>query len=271
LRAPNGSILGLVLRLSSAALLAMTGLIGCGSASMPPKENPALADLVDYRSGLAMLREGRTDEAIALLQRARTSSPRDPRVPNALGLALLYKKDYKNAIGAFSDALRLDSSFVEARNNRGVAWMESGRFSEAEADFQAVLDGPPSPEKVNAHYNLGLLYSRREAWREAEREFSLTLADAPENDRAFRARGLARVKLDDFKGALEDFLTVLKSDPRDPVANYQAAVCLLASGHRDLARRYMDRALASAPESDEGRRARRFLANEPMTAPGVEK
>ena len=31
---------------------------------MPPKENPGLADLVDYRSGLAMLREGRADEAI---------------------------------------------------------------------------------------------------------------------------------------------------------------------------------------------------------------
>ena len=139
---------------------------------MPPKENPGLADLVDYRSGLAMLREGRTDEAIQLLQRARTSSPRDPHVPNALGLALLYKKDYKNAVNAFSDALHLDSSFVEARNNRGVAHMEAGTLHRAEADFQAVLDGPPTPEKMNAHYNLGLLHPRREAWRDAEREFS---------------------------------------------------------------------------------------------------
>ncbi|MEO8587704.1 MAG: tetratricopeptide repeat protein [Acidobacteriota bacterium] len=237
---------------------------------MPPKENPGLSDLVDYRSGLAMLREGRADEAIQLLRRARTSSPRDPHVANALGLALLYKKDYKGAVSAFSDALRLDGTFVEARNNRGVAQLEAGRYSEAETDFQAVLDGPPSPEKVNAHYNLGLLHSRRESWRDAEREFSLTLADSPDNDRAFRARGLSRVKLDDFKGALEDFLTVLKNDSRDPVANYQAAVCLLANGRRDLAARYMQRTVSAAPESDEGRRARRFLANEPA-APGVER
>lgn len=238
---------------------------------MPPKENPGLSDLVDYRSGLAMLREGRADEAIALLLRARTSSPRDPHVPNALGLALLYKKDYKSAVSAFSDALHLDSTFVEARNNRGVAQMEAGRYNDAEEDFQTVLDGPPSPEKVNAHYNLGLLYSRREAWRDAEREFSLALADSPDNDRAFRARGLARVKLDDFKGALEDFLSVLKDDPRDPVANYQAAVCLLANGRRDLAARYMQRTVSAAPETDEGRRARRFLANEPAAVPGVER
>ncbi|HEX7528046.1 MAG TPA: tetratricopeptide repeat protein, partial [Thermoanaerobaculia bacterium] len=100
--------------------------------------------------------------------------------------------------------------------------------------------------------------------------FSLALADAPDNDRALRERGLARVKLDDFKGALEDFLSVLKNEPRDPVANYQAAVCLLSNGRRDLAARYMQRTVSAAPESDEGRRARRFLANEPPAA-GVER
>jgi tetratricopeptide (TPR) repeat protein len=143
--------------------------------------------------------------------------------------------------------------------------MEAGRFADAETDFQDVLDGPATPEKANAHYNLGLLHRRREAWRDAVREFSLALADVPDNDRAFRERGLARMKLDDLKGALEDFLTVLKNEPRDPVANYQAAVCLLSSGRRDLAARYMQRTVSAAPESDEGRRARRFLANEPAT------
>jgi tetratricopeptide (TPR) repeat protein len=256
--------------LSAALLAAAAGLTGCGSTSMPPKENPNLSDLVDYRSGLSMLREGRTDEAIQLLLRARTSSPRDPHVTNALGLALLYKKEYKGAVAAFSDALRLDSSFVEARNNRGVAHMEAGHFDQAEVDFQAVLDGPATPDKANAHYNLGLLHRRREAWRDAEREFSLALSDSPDNDRAFRERGLARLKLDDLKGALEDFLTVLKNEPKDPVANYQAAVCLLSSGRRDLATRYMQRTVSAAPESDEGRRARRFLANEPA-APGTDR
>lgn len=215
-----------------------------------------------------MLREGRTDEAISLLLRARASSPRDPNVPNALGLALLYKKDYPDAIKAFSDALKLDEKFIEAHNNRGVAWMESGHYDDAETDFQAVLDAPPSPEKANAHYNLGLLYKRRELWRDAEREFSLALSDKPDNDRALRERGLARMKLDDQKGALEDFLAVLKNEPRDAVANYQAAVCLLATGRRDLAARYMQRTVSAAPESEEGKRAVRFLANEP-SAPEV--
>lgn len=254
---------------AGAVLLAALAAPGCGpSMSAPPKENPVLADLVDYRTGLSMLREGRADEAIQLLMRARQSSPRDPNVPNALGLALLYKKDYPGAVRAFSDALSLDSAFVEARNNRGVAWFQAGKWEDAEADFQAVLDGPPTPEKVNAHYNLGLLYEKQARLRDAEREFSLAIADAPDNAQALRSRGLVRMKLEQNAWALEDFLAVLKNEPKDGVANYQAAICLLATDRRDLARKFMQRAAAGAPETEEGRKARRWLENEPRPVEG---
>jgi tetratricopeptide (TPR) repeat protein len=242
---------------------------GCSpQLAAPPKENPVLADLVDYRSALTMLREGRADEAISLLQRAKQSSPRDPHVPNAMGLALLYKKDYPGALKNFSDALSLDPTFVEARNNRGVANFQAGRWDDAEADFQAVLDGSPTPEKINAHYNLGLLNEKRGQPRDAEREFSLALADAPDNNQVHRARGLVRMKLEQTSSALEDFLVVLKDEPKDPVANYQAAICLLQSDRRDLARKFMQRAAEAAPESDEGRKAKRWLENEPRPSEG---
>ncbi len=228
-----------------------------------------LADLVDYRSALTMLREGRADEAIQLLVQARNSSPRDPHVPNALGLALLYQKDFPGAVRAFSDALGLDASFVEARNNRGVAYLQMGKWDDAEVDFQAVLDGPPTPEKVNAHYNLGLLWEKRERFQDAEREYSLAIADAPDNVAALRSRGVVRIRLGQNAGALEDFLAVLKAEPKDPVANYQAAICMLATDRRDLARKFMERAVAAAPESDEGRKARRWLDHEPRPPEGT--
>jgi tetratricopeptide (TPR) repeat protein len=253
---------------TGALAAALVFAAACNTVSSPPKENPVLADLVDYRSALTMLREGRADEAIALLQRARQSAPRDPHVPNAMGLALLYKKDYPGALRSFSDALALDAEFVEARNNRGVANLQAGRWDDAEADFLAVLDGPPTPEKVNAHYNLGLLNEKRGRPRDAEREYSLALADAPDNTQVYRARGLVRMKLEQTSGALEDFLVVLKEDPKDPVANYQAAICLLSSERRDLARKFMQRAVDAAPESDEGRKAKRWLENEPRPAEG---
>ena len=76
LRAGDGAAAAVV----AAALGALA--LSCGPKyEKPPAENPVLADLVDYRTGLAMLREGRVDEAISVLQRARQSNPRDPAVP----------------------------------------------------------------------------------------------------------------------------------------------------------------------------------------------
>jgi tetratricopeptide (TPR) repeat protein len=227
----------------------------------PPPENPVLSDLVDYRTGLQLLREGRVDESISVLARARQSAPRDPNVSNALGLALLYKKDYPAAEKAFSDALRLNPDFLEARINRGVTALQMNRLDDAERDFQAVLDGPQSPERANAHYNLGLVHKKRSQWVDAEREFSLALADAPRMFQAYRDRGVVRVQLENFRDALPDFLAVLKEDQKDTISNYGAALCLLAVGRRDLAVRYMERAAADT-ESDEGKKARRFLEAE---------
>ncbi len=246
-----------------AALCTLFVAASCGpSTEKPPPEVPVLADLVDYRTGLTMLREGRADEAISVLMRARQSNPRDPNVSNALGLALLYKKDYQGALKAFGEALQLKPDFLDARNNRGVTYLEMGRLDDAERDFQAVLDGPPSPDRANASFNLGLVYKKRGQWADAERDFSLALADEPEMLRAHRERGLARVQLENFRDALEDFLAVLKDEPRDVSANYNAALCLIAVGRRDLAVRYMERAVAAGPDSEEGKKARRFLEAE---------
>jgi len=151
-----------------------------------------------------------------------------------------------------------------------VAQMEAGRFEEAEADFQAVLARPKATEHVNARFNIGILRTKQLRWADAERELTTVLADDPGHVRAGRERGIARMKLDDFLAALEDFLLVLREDPRDPISNYNAALCLLTTDRRDLAVRYMERTVAAAPDSDEARKARRFLGGETVF-PGRER
>lgn len=257
-------------RRAAAALAAVLFLPSCQStidaAKTLPEPSPAVADLVDYRQGLALLREGRVDEAIQQLGAARAAYPRSGEVVNALGLAYLYKRDFKGATRLFTEALNLDDTLVEARNNRGVAEMEAGRHEAAEEDFAAVLAGPKTTEHLNARFNLGLLRSRQLRWDEAERELTTVLADDPAYLKAARERGLVRMKQEDFGGALEDFLLVLREDAGDAVANYNAALCLLTTDRRDLAVRYMERTVQSAPDSDEARKARRFLGGEPGAA-----
>lgn len=237
---------------------------GCkGAGQKPVEENPITSDLINYRNGLVLLREGKVDEAIALFNAARASYPTEPAISNGLGLAFLYRKDYQLAIRAFSEALRLDPEFVEARNNRGVAWMEMGKLDEAETDFQAVLGGNASREKLNAHFNQGLLEVKREAWEAAEREFTIVLAEDPKYIRANRERGIVRVRREAFTDALDDLLRYLRTEPRDVSANYNAALALLTTGRRDVARKYMQRVVAAEPESDQAKKAKRFLEDEP--------
>ena len=251
-------------RRAAPALLALAVLFGCqGQLPKRPAENPLTADLINWRNGLTLLKEGRVDEAIQLLKRARDAYPDDPNVTNALGLALLYKKEHLLALKAFDDTLKIDPAFVEASNNKGVTLMELGRLDDAETVFQAILDGEPTREKVNAQFNVGLIRVKQDRSADAERQFSLVLADDPKYLVAYRERGLGRVKRDDFRGALDDLLRYLRDEPKDAAANYHAALCLLAGGHRDLAGRYMERVVAAAPESEEAGKARRFLASEP--------
>lgn len=254
-------------RAFAALLAAAIVLPACQSATEAakklPEPSPAVADLVDFRTGLALLREGRVDEAIQQLGSARAAYPRNAEVVNAFGLALLYRRDYRNAEKAFAEALALDGNLVEALNNRGVARMEAGALEEAEKDFEEVLSRNRTSEHANARLNLGLLRGRQARWADAERELTTLLADDPGHPRAARERGLVRMKLEDFGGALEDFLLVLREDPKDPVSNYNAALCLLTTNRRDLAVRYMERTVQAAPDSDEARKARRFLGGEP--------
>lgn len=243
--------------------LVLAGASCSGHKARPPEESALTSDMVNYRNGLALLREGKVDEAIQLLKTARATYPTDPAVWNGLGLALLYKKDYLPAILTFTESLRLDPEFVEARINRGVAYMEMDKLKEAEADFQAVLKASASREKLNAHFNQGLLEVRREAWEAADKEFSLVVAGDPKYLRAYRERGIVRVRREEFADGLDDLLRYLRTEPRDPVANYNAALALLTTGRRDVARKYMQRTVDAAPESDEAKKAKRFLDDEP--------
>lgn len=253
----------------AAALAAVLLATGCRSAvesaKKLPEPSPLTADLVDYRNGLTMLREGHVDEAIQQLGAARAAYPRNAEVANALGLAFLYRKDWRNAAKLFTEALALDENLVEALNNRGVCAMEASRYEDAEKDFTAVLARPRSAEHVKARFNLGLLRGRQLRWADAERSLTDALADDPGFTAAARERGLARMKQEDFRGALEDFLLVLREDSKDVVANYNAALCLLTTDRRDLAVRYMERTVQSAPDSDEAKKARRFLGGEPAS------
>ncbi len=96
---------------------------------------------------------GDVDGALALLARAQTAAPKDPRPHYLRGAALQQKKDLDGAERGFKEALALDAHLGDVRGELGALYLDCGRTKEAIAELErAVVD---SPRLQTAWQNLG--------------------------------------------------------------------------------------------------------------------
>jgi len=79
-------------------------------------------------AGEVLVRLGRTEAAIDRYRRSLRARPEWAPTHSLLGTALLLVRDYRGAEAALSEAVRLDSTSVEALVNLGVARQSAGDF-----------------------------------------------------------------------------------------------------------------------------------------------
>lgn len=99
---------------------------------------------------------------------------------NSYGIFLVADKKLKEAEGAFSEALQLDSADVLAYINCANLLDQHGKKKEAEKFYLRAIQ--LEPENARAHYNLGLLYKEwkdtHRAIQELQKAIALDSADA---------------------------------------------------------------------------------------------
>src|SRR5262249_15744346 len=131
-----------------------------------------LADLLD--------REGRREEALALLRGARLLHPRDVSIPFHLGL-LLHESGgrrpsevvLEEQAGCYRTALPVRPDSFAALNNLGLTLIDQGKLDDAVAVFRRAVD--LDPESPHAHYNLGVALGAQNKLDEAIVEYSRAL------------------------------------------------------------------------------------------------
>ena len=133
-------------------LLALLVLAGCATAQ--DKDNELLFK-GELDIGLSYLQKGEFASAKALLQRAQTRRPQDPRMFNAWALWYQTQEEPEQAADYFRRGLAQHPEDPQLNNNYGVFLNQRGDYTTAIAHFQTALKSPTYSKRASAFENLG--------------------------------------------------------------------------------------------------------------------
>jgi Tfp pilus assembly protein PilF len=102
------------------------------------------------------------------------------------GVAAYLRRDYKNSIKSFTQALQHDAKFALAYSSRGAARLKLGHPQKAIHDFNRAIR--LNPNYARAHHLRGLAYEHKGDFASAYRNFDRALEIDPDLAVAYRKR-----------------------------------------------------------------------------------
>ena len=127
--------------------------------------------------GIALSALGRSDEAMAMLQKAVAQDPSAWRAWDALGVEFDNHKEWTQAETAYEHAMMDSSGSAIVLNNRGYSRLLQRRADEAVADFVAALKKKPDFAEARTNLRLAMAmkgdYARATAGGEATEQAAL--------------------------------------------------------------------------------------------------
>jgi tetratricopeptide (TPR) repeat protein len=230
--------------------------------------------------GLALVRAGRTSEAIAQYEAALRLTPdyveahnnlgnvlesagRTPEAIAQLEEALRLKPDYENAhinlanalesagrtpeaIAQFGEALRLKPDYAEVYYNLGRALAGAGRTPEAIAQYEAALH--LKPDYVEAHNNLGNALESAGRTPEAIAQYEAALRLKPDYAEVYYNLGSALESAGRIPEAIAQFEEALRLKPDYVQAHNNLGDALLSAGRTPEAIAQFEEALRLKPD-----------------------
>ena len=132
---------------------------------------------VGHRLGYCYLALGDLTNAETVLEREVRAYPELVNARNALGIALVRQSRVEEALAVFLEAAKLDPRSVESNNNAGNVLGDLGRYEEAIPYLQRAIAA--QPKLADAHYNLGVALQSLKRYDEAIASLQTALELAP--------------------------------------------------------------------------------------------
>ena len=112
----------------------------------------------EYDDVNALLRQGKSNEALAKADTYIAGKPRDPQMRFLRGVILTEQNKQAEAIAAFTQLTQDFPELSEPYNNLAALYASQSKFDQARAALEQALK--PNPNYATAHENLGDVYAR---------------------------------------------------------------------------------------------------------------
>ncbi|MFZ9188727.1 MAG: tetratricopeptide repeat protein [Algoriphagus sp.] len=123
------------------------------------------------------------------------------------------ENDPKTALGFYEEALALDSNFVDAYYNKGMAHIRLNQLEAAIQDFSIAIQ--KKPDYTDALFQRGLAYLDLGANYNAKEDAARMVTQNPTDWRSFFLKGLTEEKQKSYAEALQSFQKAADLDSKN--------------------------------------------------------
>jgi serine/threonine protein kinase len=190
-----------------------------------------------------------SDTATEKVSKAMPLNRQEAVTCNNRGFAHYEKKEYPEAIAAYTEAIRLDPQFAVAYNNRGLAHAAQREYEEAIEDYNQAI--ALNPEHARTYSNRGDSYSDLKQYDRAIQDYDEAIQRDSKHAITYNNRGLARAAKGDYEGAIEDYSEAIRLKPELARAYYNRGIAYAKTGN--AARAEADREKAASLDPSLGK------------------
>ncbi len=195
-----------------------------------------------YRElGLALMRNGKLDEAVFYYKKALQIRPNYLTALDNLGLALYRLEKFEEALFYYSKALKTVPKHAGIHNNTANVLTALGKLEEAIKHYKkAILI---TPDFAEPHYNLANVLIIQEKFDKAVFHYESAIKNDSEYSDAYYSLGCILLRQKKFKEALANFAQVVKINPDYKQAYNQIGIILLQRGEIKKAEKFFSKAV----------------------------
>jgi Flp pilus assembly protein TadD len=180
--------------------------------TVPPLEVPQTLTAEDFFiQAVDLIIAGNYKSALTAFEQVIRLKPSYTAAFIQMGNIRLNSGDYQGAIANFTEGIRLDPKDVDAFNNRGLARAALEDYQGAIADYTEAIR--LNPKSAMAFYNRGISVALTGNFQGAIADYTEAIRLNPKNAEIYNNRGFVRNFIGDRRGAIADYTEAIRLNP----------------------------------------------------------